>query len=311
MKKVRNPPFDTGSQTNVIGIGPACGPVSGVASCAPSVLPNETLVPIYNRDLEIKPSRVKGAGLGLFTKVDLCARTFVDVYSGIKVSQDEYEEKFLRNRYALDDERNDQVIIADATDSCYARYANDVEIQGLPCNASFEDFKFEVEKKKHAHMPDWFANETMCLVTTAFIRAGEEIYVSYGRRYWAGNPAVSQCHNEKLRYQSFLRKIKKALVIQETREKRQKQQEANGHLNSRHFIFVWMDTSDTMQLERPQLVKARWSKTTKHALPYHENGILDYNEKKRLWLILVKDGTKSYKNNVGKCLFRKPKRFFF
>jgi uncharacterized protein len=125
-----------------------------------------TIKPQY---LEIKPSQIPNAGLGLFTKVFIPVGSLVIEYKGVVTTWDAVKEQ-IDNDYIYYISRN-HVIDAAPTPKSLARYANDAkgltQLPGINNNCIFKKMEGRVFIKARAN-----------------IQPGSEILVSYGKQYW-------------------------------------------------------------------------------------------------------------------------------
>ncbi len=121
--------------------------------------------------LYIKGSRIPGAGDGLFTAIPIWAHEIISVFKGVLLAQEEAKKraKAGNNKYFIN--MPDGAILDSMHVKCFAKFANDVEgtIKTGPGTNSV------------ITLDD--ANR-VCLVAIRDIRAGEEIFCSYGKRYW-------------------------------------------------------------------------------------------------------------------------------
>lgn len=123
-------------------------------------------------DLLVKKSTLKGAGKGLFTKTDIKKGQRIVEYLGEIVTEAELDRRAENDifGYAFYINKN-KCIDAYYTPDELARYANDarglVRIKGLTNNACYSVYKNS----------GWIQAEKD-------IKAGEEIFVSYGAEYW-------------------------------------------------------------------------------------------------------------------------------
>jgi len=124
---------------------------------------------LLEKDLEIKASGLPGAGQGLFTKTAIAKGTRIVEYKGTVTTWEEAKKDatngyiyFLKPNYVIDGRDHPKSL---------ARYANDaaglVRAKDNGNNARFEADGLRV-----------------FLVATKDIKAGEEIFVSYGKKYW-------------------------------------------------------------------------------------------------------------------------------
>lgn len=123
-------------------------------------------------DLEVKPSKIPNAGKGLFTKRDIKKGERVVEYLGEIITDKECNRRAENDQYGYVFYINKQKCIdAHHTPEALARYANDakglVKVKHLKNNASYEVWKNR----------GWITAEKN-------IKAGSEIFVSYGAEYW-------------------------------------------------------------------------------------------------------------------------------
>jgi len=126
-------------------------------------------------DLAIKQSAIAGSGKGLFTMVEIPKNTRIAQYTGQVKTDAEYGEK--ESGYGISIPGG-KVIDAYSTQHGIARYANDcrsANIKKGECKGSNARFSSSTRDGK----------TLVWLTSTKRIKAGGEIFVSYGRGYWA------------------------------------------------------------------------------------------------------------------------------
>jgi len=122
--------------------------------------------------LEVKDSKIPGAGYGLFTKKSLKRGEKVVEYLGEIIDYQEYNKRTDENKYGYMFYLDKKTCI-DAYDTPHfvARYANDAKglkrVPGLDNNC-----EYHIEDKR------------VYIVAKRDIRPGEELFVSYGKEYW-------------------------------------------------------------------------------------------------------------------------------
>ena len=124
---------------------------------------------LLEKQLYVKTSALPESGMGLFTKKSIPKGTLIVEYKGHKTTWKEVEGEengyiyFVNNKYVIDAKR---------TKSALARYANDAsglsKVKGIINNAEYveENGKVYIKSKKD-------------------IPARTEIFVGYGKEYWA------------------------------------------------------------------------------------------------------------------------------
>ena len=125
---------------------------------------------LLDKKLRVKKSLIPGSGKGLFTTIDIPAKSMIVEYKGRLVRWNEVKDSDgynpyifkINNRWAIDALRNKKVI---------GRYANDARgfarATGMRNNCEY----IVVGKKVY-------------ISATRKIHKGTEIYVDYGRGFW-------------------------------------------------------------------------------------------------------------------------------
>ncbi len=126
---------------------------------------------LLEKKLVVKASKLPNAGKGLFAKEFIPKSTRIVEYKGKITTWKEVDDNDGNNGYIYFVKRN-YVIDASKSTSAIARYANDAQglqrVKGIKNNAEYveDGLKVFIEAKRD-------------------IPAGEEIYVEYGKEYWA------------------------------------------------------------------------------------------------------------------------------
>ncbi len=122
--------------------------------------------------LYVAESLLPQAGKGLYTAIRIYAGEIVAVFEGELLSDDDADLR----RKANEDGYFIQLLNGKIMDSmhthCLAKYANDAA--GSP-----------MLKVRNNAVIALNEQQQICIVATKNIRAGEEVYVSYGKAYWA------------------------------------------------------------------------------------------------------------------------------
>lgn len=125
---------------------------------------------LLEKQLYLKKSHLPGAGKGLFTKIDIPKGTIIVEYKGKVTTWDAIKHEDGKNGY-LYYVNSKRVINAKPLVKTFGRYANDaagrVRVKGLRNNSEY------IEKKKRCYIK-----------STRKIKAGDEIFVGYGKEYW-------------------------------------------------------------------------------------------------------------------------------
>lgn len=127
----------------------------------------------YNKHLvEIRPSSIPDAGLGLFAIADIPKDTIIDIYHGTRLTKKEYmENPRINDMYIM--EINKNLYIDSSEDKCIVAFTNDARglnrTPGVRNNCYFE------------LAPD---KKNMYMKTSKNIKAGSELFTFYGDSYW-------------------------------------------------------------------------------------------------------------------------------
>lgn len=128
--------------------------------------------------LYIDDSGIPDAGKGLYTAIPIFKHEIISMFKGKLLSQEDADQraKAGRNQYFLS--MPDGSIMDSMNSKCFARYANDSE--GPIKTGSGMNSAITLDDENH-----------VCLVAIRDISAGEEIFCSYGKRYWRKSAGYS------------------------------------------------------------------------------------------------------------------------
>ncbi len=125
--------------------------------------------------LEVRASRIAGAGLGLFATTDIAAHSVICEYTGSELTL--VEVAFLQDStYLMGGLGLTCHVDAREHPHVLSRYIND-------------GGSAETQNARFIQMP---SRRRACVQATRAIRKGEEIYASYGTCYWAGGVAPTR-----------------------------------------------------------------------------------------------------------------------
>jgi uncharacterized protein len=128
-------------------------------------------VAFLEKYLLVKKSMLPNSGKGLFIKTDIAKGTRIVEYKGKKRKWVDAKHEDGYNGYLMRVTRSVVIDALPATDT-FGRYANDARgftrVETLKNNAEY------ISEGKRCYID-----------ATRNIKAGEEIFVSYGREYWA------------------------------------------------------------------------------------------------------------------------------
>jgi len=121
--------------------------------------------------LYIAGSQIPGSGEGLYSAIPIWKHEIISLFKGRILSQSEANKRAKAgcNKYFIN--MPDGTIMDSMRAKCFAKYANDPE--GL--------VKVSFDSNSVITLDD---NDNVCLVAIRDIQASEEIFCSYGKKYW-------------------------------------------------------------------------------------------------------------------------------
>ena len=121
--------------------------------------------------LYIELSQINNAGKGLYTAIDIYKNEVISLFKGEVISNKEADKRARQSNDKYFINLLDGTIMDSMYTDGYAKYANDA--QGL----SQSNFKNNAE----ITLDD---DDKVCIKATKKIKLGDEIFCSYGKRYW-------------------------------------------------------------------------------------------------------------------------------
>ena len=121
--------------------------------------------------LYIQKSQIENSGNGLFTAIEIYKEEIISVFKGKILTNIEAEAivKLNNDKYFIN--LLDGTILDSNTMNCFAKYAND--------STGFIKSKYKNNSKISLDEAD-----NVCLIATKKIKSNEEIFCSYGKKYW-------------------------------------------------------------------------------------------------------------------------------
>jgi SET domain-containing protein len=121
--------------------------------------------------LYIQKSQIENSGNGLFTAIEIYKEEIISLFKGKIITNNEAESivKLNEDKYFIN--LLDGSILDSNTVDCFAKYANDSN-------------GFIKSKYKNNSKITLDESNNVCLVATKNIKSNEEIFCSYGKRYW-------------------------------------------------------------------------------------------------------------------------------
>jgi SET domain-containing protein len=121
--------------------------------------------------LYINESQIEGAGKGLFTAIKIFKDEIISIFKGEVLTAAEIKKRIKKNADAYFINMVDGRIMDSMNTKCFAKYANDA--QGISKSMFKNNAVITLDE-----------NDNVCIVATKNIKAGEEIFCSYGKQYW-------------------------------------------------------------------------------------------------------------------------------
>ena len=121
--------------------------------------------------LYIQDSQIPNAGKGLFTAIDIYPNEIISLFKGEILTDEEAQKRVSdgKDRYFIN--MLDGSILDSMNIDCFAKYANDAE--------AFSKLEFKNNSK--ITLDD---DDNVCIVATKKIKSQQEIFCSYGVKYW-------------------------------------------------------------------------------------------------------------------------------
>ena len=121
--------------------------------------------------LYIQDSQITNAGKGLFTAIDIYPNEIISLFKGEILTDKDAQKRVSegKDRYFIN--MLDGSILDSMHVDCFAKYANDAE--------AFSKLEFKNNSK--ITLDD---DDNVCIVATKKIESQQEIFCSYGVKYW-------------------------------------------------------------------------------------------------------------------------------
>ena len=121
--------------------------------------------------LYIQDSQITNAGKGLFTAIDIYPNEIISIFKGEVLNEKEAQKRVSEDndRYFIN--MLDGSILDSMNVDCFAKYANDAE--------AFSKLEFKNNSK--IALDD---DDNVCIIATKKIKSEQEIFCSYGSKYW-------------------------------------------------------------------------------------------------------------------------------
>ena len=121
--------------------------------------------------LYIQKSQIENSGNGLFTAIEIYKEEIISIFKGKIITNTEAESIVNLNEDKYFINLLDGTILDSNTVDCFAKYANDSN--GFMKSKYKNNSKISLDEANN-----------VCLIATKNIKSNEEIFCSYGKRYW-------------------------------------------------------------------------------------------------------------------------------
>lgn len=132
---------------------------------------DNTIAALETDYLYVETSHLPNAGKGLFTAIKIYKDEIISVFKGEIISDEEAKNRVLQNIDQYFINMLNGTIMDSMNVDCFAKYANDAE-------------GFSTSKHKNNAKIALDENENVCLIAIKNIKPSEEIFCSYGKKYW-------------------------------------------------------------------------------------------------------------------------------
>ncbi len=121
--------------------------------------------------LFVKQSQIQNASNGLFTAINIFKDEIIAIYTGEILTNKEANLRAANGNNLYFMSMLNGKILDCMNSNCFAKYANDAG--GFNSNKFKNNAKITINQKQQ-----------ICLVAKQKIKAGEEVFCSYGKYYW-------------------------------------------------------------------------------------------------------------------------------
>lgn len=121
--------------------------------------------------LYIQTSQLPNSGNGLFSSIDIYKDEIISIFKGEVLSSVEAKFRAQKKEDQYFISQLDGSILDSKNTPCFAKYANDAK--GFTLSPFTNNAKIALDE-----------NENISLIATRKIKIGEEIFCSYGKKYW-------------------------------------------------------------------------------------------------------------------------------
>ena len=122
--------------------------------------------------LYIQDSQLLNAGKGLFTAIPIYKDEIIAYYGGEILSPEEVEKRINNQKDHYFINLLDGNTLDSINSNCFAKYANDAK--GFTTSNFKNNANISLDEE-----------QKVCLIASKNIKAGDEIFCSYGKKYWS------------------------------------------------------------------------------------------------------------------------------
>ena len=121
--------------------------------------------------LYVNESQIPGAGKGLFTSIPIYKDEIISIFKGKILTDDEARNSAENGEDLYFINMLDGTIMDSMHVKCFAKYSNDAE----------GSVKTHFKKNSTITLND---QDQVCLIAIRDLKSGEEVFCSYGKKYW-------------------------------------------------------------------------------------------------------------------------------
>lgn len=133
---------------------------------------DDTIAAVESDYLYVAISQLPSSGNGLHTAIDIYKNEIISVFKGEVLTDKQLALRVKKGTDKYFISMLDGSIMDSMKTKCFAKYANDAK--GFSSSLFKNNAKITIDELNN-----------VCLTATRNIKTGEEIFCSYGKRYWA------------------------------------------------------------------------------------------------------------------------------
>lgn len=135
------------------------------------VYSDNTIEALESDYLYIETSQLINAGKGLFTAIKIYQDEIISIFKGEILNDEQVKERIANKKDQYFINMIDGKTLDSMNVDCFAKYANDAK--GTSSSKFKNNAKITLDE-----------NNNVCIIATKNIKPNEEIFCSYGAKYW-------------------------------------------------------------------------------------------------------------------------------